>query len=125
MIGYTGSLSFKQYMPMKPTKWGIKTWEICDSSNGYCLNFDVYTGAKNTKSSQKGLGFDIDWISQTYYDRAHQIYFDRFFTSVDLLIELLKNKTYACGTVSTNRKGLPNQVNGKKVKPGHTAFYQK
>ena len=42
-----------------------------------------------------------------------------------MLIELLKNKTYACGTVNTNRKGLPSEVKGKKVKPGHTAFYQK
>ena len=43
MIKFNGRLKFKQYMPSKPTKFGIKVWEICDSSNGYCLDFDVYT----------------------------------------------------------------------------------
>ena len=126
MIGYTGRLAFKQYMPMKPTKWGIKTWEICDSQNGYCLNFDVYTGSKNTKSSERGLGFDVVTnLVEPYYGKAHHIYFDRFFTSVDLMTELMRNKTYACGTVNINRKGLPQELKGKKVKSGHTAFYQK
>ena len=44
MIGFRGRLSFRQYMPAKPTKYGIKVWMAADSSNGYVLNFDVYLG---------------------------------------------------------------------------------
>jgi len=46
MVGYKGRLHFKQYMPAKPTKWGVKVWEVCESETGYCSNFDVYTGRK-------------------------------------------------------------------------------
>ena len=41
-IGFRGRLSFRQYMPAKPTKYGIKVWMAADSSNGYVLNFDIY-----------------------------------------------------------------------------------
>ena len=31
MTGYKGRIFFRQYMPVKNTKWGIKVWEMCDS----------------------------------------------------------------------------------------------
>ncbi|XP_029656144.1 uncharacterized protein LOC115230047, partial [Octopus sinensis] len=45
MICYKGRVHFQQYMPTKPTKLGIKVWEVCESDTGYCVNFDVYTVA--------------------------------------------------------------------------------
>ena len=35
MIGFKGRLSFRQYMPAKPTKYGIKVWMAADASNGF------------------------------------------------------------------------------------------
>ena len=35
MIAFKGRLAFRQYMPAKPTKYGIKVWMAADSSNGY------------------------------------------------------------------------------------------
>ena len=31
MIGTRGRLSFLQYLPKKPTKWGIKLWVCAES----------------------------------------------------------------------------------------------
>eukprot|EP00106_Octopus_bimaculoides_P003298 XP_014770740.1 PREDICTED: piggyBac transposable element-derived protein 4-like [Octopus bimaculoides] len=56
MIGYKGRVHFQQYMPAKPTKWGIK---VCESGTGYCVNFDVYTGKKYNGNRPYGLGHDI------------------------------------------------------------------
>ena len=44
MIAYRGRLSFKQYIPAKPTKYGINVWEACDVRNGFCFDFYVYLG---------------------------------------------------------------------------------
>ena len=41
---YKGRLSWIQYMPKKPTKWGIKTWVLAESGSGYVWNFKLYTG---------------------------------------------------------------------------------
>ena len=45
MVGFRGRFGAKQYMPKKPTKWGIKCFTLADSSTGYVLNTLVYTGA--------------------------------------------------------------------------------
>ena len=44
MIGSKGRLGFKQYLPAKPTKFGIKVRERANSCNGYVGEFQVYTG---------------------------------------------------------------------------------
>ena len=44
MIAYTGQLSFKQFVPQKPTKRGIKVWSSVDPHDGFVSNFQIYTG---------------------------------------------------------------------------------
>ena len=44
IIGFKGRLSFVQYMPQKPTKWGIKAWVLAESESGYVWNIKIYTG---------------------------------------------------------------------------------
>lgn len=44
MIGFSGRLGFKQYVPLKPTKRGIKVWVCADPYNGFMNDFQVYTG---------------------------------------------------------------------------------
>ena len=44
MIGFKGRLSFIQYLPKKPTKWGMKAFVLADSRNGYTYNWRLYTG---------------------------------------------------------------------------------
>ncbi len=41
MIKSKGRLSFRQYLPMKPMKWGVKVWVMAESSTGYVSNFQV------------------------------------------------------------------------------------
>ena len=44
MIGFKGRLTFIQYMPKKPTKWGLKAYVLADSTTGYMYNWILYTG---------------------------------------------------------------------------------
>ena len=46
MIGFKGRLHFIQYMPKKPTKWGMKAFVLADSSSGYTHTWRLYTGNK-------------------------------------------------------------------------------
>jgi len=41
---WRGRLSFKQYIPLKSSKFGIKSYELCESSSGYLCSFVIYTG---------------------------------------------------------------------------------
>ena len=44
MIGFKGRLGFIQYMPKKPTKWGMKAFVLSDALTGYKYNWHLYTG---------------------------------------------------------------------------------
>jgi hypothetical protein len=41
---WKGCLSFKQYLPLKASKFGIKTYKLCDATTGYLWSLFVYAG---------------------------------------------------------------------------------
>ena len=47
MIGTKCRVPFLQYMPKKPTKWGINVWVCADANTAYVQTFCVYTGKDN------------------------------------------------------------------------------
>ena len=53
MIGFSGRLGFKQYVPLKPTKRGIKVWVRADPYNGYINDFLVSTGKHNNVADRR------------------------------------------------------------------------
>ena len=49
-----------------------------------------------------------------YLDKGHSLYIDNFYTSPSLFHSLYHTKTNACGTVRTNRRGMPKFPKIKK-----------
>lgn len=119
MIKFKGRSSLKQYMPKKPVKRGYKVWMLCASS-GYNLKFDIYTG-KSENGVQKELGAQV--VRKLCHDlvgQQHRVFFDNYFTSYNLLKDLLHDGIYACGTVNSSRKNLPCLQADKSMKRGDT-----
>lgn len=113
MVKFKGRLAFRQYLPMKPTKWGIKVWVMAESSTGYCANFQVYTGREGP--TEKGLAHRVVMdLAKPYYGSHLSMYMDNFYTGVELLEELRLKGLDACGTIRSNRKGLPARPSGLK-----------
>jgi len=44
LVEFRGRYPFKQYMPKKPSKYGIKFWMLCDSINTYVWSIQIYLG---------------------------------------------------------------------------------
>lgn len=59
MVKFKGQLSFRQYLPSKPIKWGIKVWSLCKASTGYAYQMQVYTGRKPGAGQEKGLSHRV------------------------------------------------------------------
>ncbi len=119
MIAFKGRLSFKQYLPAKPTKFGIKVWVRADSHNGYVHQFQVYTGAvDNVGNRQREEGLRarvVKDLTMGLAGKNHHVYMDNYFTSPKLFEDLLSNNIFACGTVRVNRKGFPPSLKAKNV----------
>ena len=80
MIGFKGRLSFRQYMPAKPTKYGIKVWMAADASNGFVINHEVYLGKQPGCVLANGLGYSVVMeLMSPSLNKNHHVYFDNFF----------------------------------------------
>ena len=116
MLKFQGRSSLKQYLPMKPIKRGIKVWVLGDSSNGYFSRLEVYTG-KVGDSTETGLGARVvKTLTADLRDKNHHVFFDNFFNSFQLLLDLLDDGLYGCGTARSNRKGFPAELKNTKLK---------
>lgn len=105
MTKFKGRSTLKQFMPMKPTKRGIKIWERCDSKTGYVYDFDVYSGKEENADKTKSLGEKVVLkLVSTIRRKDVTLAWDRFFTS----IRLMDSIPYAAvGTCLLTRKNMP------------------
>ncbi|XP_059162842.1 piggyBac transposable element-derived protein 4-like [Physella acuta] len=123
MIPFRGRLSFKQYIKGKPHPWGVKVWCACDSATSYLLDFEFYAGKSDT-ALPNGLGYHVIWsLGQRFLHKYHHFYYDNFFSSIKLSVDLMTNDTYSCGTIRQNRKHWPKELTGK-LKVNHCEWRQ-
>jgi hypothetical protein len=115
MMKWKGRLGWRQFMPNKPIRFGMKVWALCDSVTGYMYNFQIYTGKENGRP-EKNLSARVvtDLVEPLYYTNA-QLFMDNFYTGYQLIKDLLAKKVYACGTVRANRKDLPKDIVKKTI----------
>lgn len=116
MIPFRGKIHFKVYNPDKPDKYGVKSYQLCDSSNGYCLMFEIYTGVNTDPPSAKGKTYDLVMrLMQPYINAGRCLYVDNYYTSPTLFTDLYQLDTGACGT-ARHRKGIPHAFRVAQVK---------
>jgi hypothetical protein len=58
LLPFRGLCGFRQYMPKKPSKYGIKIWMMCDYATKYVLNAKVHLGKENNEVA-RGLASDV------------------------------------------------------------------
>ena len=108
---WKGRLFFKQYIPTKRNRFGIKFYVLCDALTHYILNFFVYAGGKEmeyTHNDNLGKsGSIVTSLLDAYLDKGHIFYVDNFYSSPALFAHLFSRHTGACGTVRTYRKDMP------------------
>ena len=49
IVAFRGHLGIRQYIHVKPHKYGIKVWVHADSNNGYVCDFNIYTGKEGNR----------------------------------------------------------------------------
>ena len=94
-------------MENKPAKFGCKLWVIADSATGYTYDFYVYTGKTNEVYLNR-LGYHVVMkLIQPLLKRGYYVFFDNFYISVTLLVDLYAQNSPACRTVTDNQKDFP------------------
>ncbi|CAH2016792.1 unnamed protein product [Acanthoscelides obtectus] len=114
MIPFTGTSSLVQYVKNKPNPVGLKNFVLAIPS-GLVLNFFIYQGAKTwpdgSPEKDLGIGGSVMKKVSDNLSPGHVLYFDRYFTSLNLLDYLLTKGILGVGTIMNNR--VPRVVRDK------------
>lgn len=109
LYGFRGYVPGRCYMPMKPSKYGIKIFWLCDAKNGFALEPFLYSGKEEGRSV--GLAEHVVMKLVSFYSHSwRNIFMDRFFTSYALCKNLLNNGLTMTGTMISSRRDVPQQM---------------
>jgi hypothetical protein len=134
MVPWKGRLTFKQYIPSKPDRFGIKLYALCKSATSYMVDFDIYTAGDyepnpdgellemnqgHTFSVVMGLLRRAELLNKGYI-----LYLDNFYSSPYLFDHLSAEDTMCVGTARVHRKEMPTVLKAK-LKKDETIFRQR
>ncbi|XP_028820478.1 piggyBac transposable element-derived protein 4-like [Denticeps clupeoides] len=109
LLAFRGRCHFRQYMPKKPSKYGMKIWATCDVQTSYAWKLLVYTGRVANSPVEKQQGQRVV-LEMTEGLTGVTVTCDNFFTSYDLGTELLQRQNTLVGTIRKNRAELPPEL---------------
>lgn len=106
---FRGRCSFRQYIPSKPNKYGIKIFCLSDAKLYYTSNMEIYCGRQpegpyflpNTPDSI------VMRLCTPIFGSGRNITADNWFTSLKLVRQLIEKKLSYVGTVRKNKRELP------------------
>lgn len=127
LVGFRGKCGFRQYIPSKPNKYGIKIFSLVDSKLFYTGNLEIYAGKQHDGPfcvSNKPVDV-VKRLAEPIYNSGRNITADNWFTDLNLVRELKQNRLSYVGTVRKNKPQLPPELvntTNRKIKSNLFAF---
>ena len=116
-------MGLRKYCPLKPTKWGLKSFVLANSKTGLVLDIIPYTGAETKDiflsacdSTLPMLTQVVLALSQKYLGKGHHVYADRLYSSVPLVTALESRLACFTRTMDKRRRQLPREVRARSFK---------
>jgi hypothetical protein len=113
LIAFHGKCALRQYMPSKPSKYGLKIFALTDARCFYAINLEVYVGMQPEGPFRKSNKHEdivlrlIEPVAKT----CRNFTFDNWFTSYSLMHRLLtEHHLTSVGTVRKNKRELPRSL---------------
>ena len=115
LLGFRGKCPFRQFMPKKPDKYGLKFWLCVDVDSYYVLNAFPYIGRQPHQERQTQIGASVVLeLLQPLYGSNRNVMIDNVFTSVPLAKELQMKNLTLIGTLRKNKPEIPMKFQSNK-----------
>ncbi|GFY54378.1 uncharacterized protein TNIN_203711 [Trichonephila inaurata madagascariensis] len=126
---FKGRLGWKQFIPLKRARFGVKCFMLCESISGYVWSIIIYTG-KDTilKPEYSKLCFSSQIVLTMMEPLLHKGYcltIDNYYSSPELADKLYSCRTDVYGTLNLKRKEVPKEMQKKKLKKGKIIAFQR
>lgn len=123
---FRGRCIFRQYIPNKPSKYGIKIYALCDSKVFYTCNMEVYVGKQPAGPWEINNSPDavVERMCESIRGTGRNVTTDNFFTSFKLIENLKKNfRMTLVGTIRKNKRELPIEFCSPVNRPEKSSMF--
>lgn len=126
LVAFRGNCPFRQYIPSKASKYGMKVFALVSCSDFYTTNLEVYVGTQPDgpfKVSTKPHDL-VMRLTEPVSGSKRNITADNWFVSLPLALDLLENrKLTLLGTMRGNKREVPaNFLSDKDREPFSSEF---
>ena len=118
----------RQYNPKKPKKWGFKNL-VRAGSSGFMYDFYLYSGKETTNNDvpynhlQKSAQVVAKLCQELPGQKGHKLFFDNWFSTLELFHYLKDHGIHAVGTIRANRlQGCPLESVKDLTKQGRGSY---
>lgn len=119
LLPFRGRCSFKQYIPSKPARYGIKTFALVDLGTFYTFNLETYLGTqpdRRFEMSNKAMDVVLRLV-EPIKNSGRNITADNWFASIELIKNLAKLKLSYLRTMRKNKPQIPLEFLPCKDRP--------
>lgn len=123
---FRGRCVFRQYIPNKPNKYGIKIFALCDPKVFYTCKMEVYVGKQppgpwEVNNSAEAV---VERMCEPIRGTGRNVTTDNWFTSFKLIEKLKKNFNLTLlGTVRKNKRELPIEFSRPVKRPEKSSMF--
>ncbi len=107
LVAFRGRCGFRQYMPLKPAKYGLKFFVATCSKTAFVLSMVPYLGKINNEVATNLGTKTVLELVKNYEGSGRNITTNNFYTNLDLLRDLRRKKLSLVGTLRKHRREVP------------------
>lgn len=122
LVGFRGRCGFRQYIPSKPRKYGIKVFSLVDAKLFYTYNMEIYAGKQQQDLSNKPVDV-VKRLATPIYGSGRNITMDNWFTDFNLLKDLGEQKLSLVGTLKKNKIQIPSDFTTIRDRPVSSTLF--
>ena len=117
IVKFQGRVIFRQYIPKKRKRFGIKIYKLCDESV-YTYGMGVYLGrdSHSATDDMTATHASVRHLTCRVEGLGHKIFMDNFYSFPRLFDDLDRRKINSCGAVRLNKKDMPRDFGPKQLK---------
>ncbi|KAM4550617.1 piggyBac transposable element-derived protein 2-like isoform 1-T1 [Fundulus diaphanus] len=129
MVPFKATSGLTHYVPKRLRKWGYKIFVLCDAK-GLVHSFDIFTGKMDPVPGEPDLGpsgnIVLKLAKVVHGSVGHILFFDSWFSSLDLFAALANKGIPSLGTVEqSGLQGCSFSTDPEMKKKGIGAFEEK
>lgn len=122
---FRGKCFFRQYIPSKPNKYGLKIFALVDARMYYTANMEIYAGRQPTGPfavSNKPTDV-VKRLTNEISGTGRNITVDNWFTSLELADYLLQKNLTLVGTMRKNKPEIPPEFTQTRNREIRTTLF--